>query len=196
MKISEKEKQKRIELARELDDIFLYFFVLFESEYVAYGQIDSDYYVDWLYRRYMRAARNHMKPDSRFESEAKARMSSIVDTTLKEFAGYSVDKVANESEPPYALSPSRAINISENESNIMLNKAQFDEAEADGKTMKTWLTMMDSRVRESHAAVEGVTVPIDGYFYVNGSLMRYPMDMSMNPDLREVIGCRCSIEYK
>lgn len=34
-----------------------------------------------------------------------------------------------------------------------------------GAKMKTWLTMMDDRVRDTHSYLEGMTVPIDAEFY-------------------------------
>ena len=52
---------------------------------------------------------------------------------------------------------------------------------------KTWITAADSRVRESHAAMGGETVPIDEP-YSNG--LMYPGDQS-EADAAEVVNCRC-----
>ena len=55
--------------------------------------------------------------------------------------------------------------------------------------VKTWITMHDDRVREAHADVDGITVPIDEKFFVGGVLMSHPGDPSAPPDL--TINCRC-----
>lgn len=49
--------------------------------------------------------------------------------------------------------------------------------------------------RESHAAVAGVIVPIDEFFYVGNSIMRYPKDIEYDAGLEEIAGCRCSLKY-
>ena len=61
-----------------------------------------------------------------------------------------------------------------------------------GKVMKTWVTMADERVRETHQSIEGVTIPIDKRFYtIDGDSARYPGDFSLP---QNVVGCRCRIE--
>ena len=57
-----------------------------------------------------------------------------------------------------------------------------EAAAASGKSMKTWRTVGDKRVRPSHRALEGVTVSIDAVFW-NG--LSYPSGPN----------CRCSLEF-
>lgn len=45
------------------------------------------------------------------------------------------------------------------------NTAVLDTAIPNGAKTKTWITMEDSKVRDEHAFLQGVTVPIDAYFY-------------------------------
>ena len=63
---------------------------------------------------------------------------------------------------------------------------------ADAKT-KTWLTMLDDKVRDTHDYLEGMTVGIDERFYTyDGDSARYPGDFeSVSNNAR----CRCLISY-
>ena len=58
---------------------------------------------------------------------------------------------------------------------------------------KRWITARDDRVRDSHIMMEGVEVPLDELFYVNGSMMLCPGDTSHGADLGEVVNCRCDV---
>lgn len=59
--------------------------------------------------------------------------------------------------------------------------------------IKKWITARDDRVRDSHIMMEGVEVPLDELFYVNGSMMLCPGDTSHGADLGEVVNCRCDV---
>lgn len=56
------------------------------------------------------------------------------------------------------------------------------------KLKKTWIATMDDRVRDSHAEIDGETVPIDEPFS-NG--LMYPADPDGDP--AEVYNCRCTM---
>lgn len=58
---------------------------------------------------------------------------------------------------------------------------------------KRWITARDARVRDSHQGMEGVEVPLDELFNVNGSMMLCPGDTSNGADLAEIISCRCDV---
>ena len=60
---------------------------------------------------------------------------------------------------------------------------------------KTWQAVGDSKVRPSHAAVSGTTVPFDQPFTVGGSLMMRPGDGSLGAGAEEIVNCRCSVLY-
>ena len=103
--------------------------------------------------------------------------------------------IESESESGYWLSYRRAEDIAKSEANTFLNYTDYVDAKASGKTKKTWLTMLDDKVRHTHSEVEGQTKDIDELFYVGNSLMKFPHDLSESPDPQEVIGCRCSVQY-
>ena len=100
-----------------------------------------------------------------------------------------------DSDSDYWLSFKRAEDIAKSESNTFLNYTDYLDAKNSGKTKKTWLTMLDDKVRETHSEVEGQTIGIDESFTVGDSLMKFPHDLSESPNPREIIGCRCSVEY-
>lgn len=56
---------------------------------------------------------------------------------------------------------------------------------------KTWVTMQDNKVRESHEMANFQTVPISQPYIVGGYSLMYPGDTSMGAPLKEVSGCRC-----
>ena len=60
-----------------------------------------------------------------------------------------------------------------------------------GKVMKTWVTMADPKVRETHVYLEGMRVPVGRRFFsYDGDSARYPGDFS---DPSNNINCRCRI---
>jgi hypothetical protein len=91
--------------------------------------------------------------------------------------------------------PDDIIRIIETESHRVYNDSILDVGEqADKETggvYKTWFTMLDDRVRDSHVPLEGVTVPYHERFYT------FDNDSAMAPggfsDPKNNIGCRCSI---
>lgn len=60
-----------------------------------------------------------------------------------------------------------------------------------GKVMKTWVTMADDRVRDTHDYLEGTSVPVDGRFFTyDNDYARYPGDFQLP---QNNINCRCRI---
>ncbi len=90
----------------------------------------------------------------------------------------------------------KAIRIVRTESTRIYNTAQFDsiqKAEEQGvKMTKTWISSGDDRTRDSHADLDGVTVPIDEPFVIDGDEGMFPGDFS---EARNVINCRCTVAY-
>ncbi len=91
--------------------------------------------------------------------------------------------------------PAEAIaRVAETDSVRIYNEAKLDTAKANGAKEKTWRTMEDNRVRDTHVLLDGVTVPIDGYFYTyTGAKAQAPSQFG---DAAEDVGCRCWITVK
>ena len=73
------------------------------------------------------------------------------------------------------------------------NTAMYETARKGGATRKTWWTMADPRVRDSHDYLHGVTVGIDDEFYTyNGNHTYYPGQFGI---AEEDCGCRCWVTF-
>ena len=87
------------------------------------------------------------------------------------------------------------VRIIETESHRVYNDSILDvgeQAEADtGGVSKTWFTVGDDRVRDTHEYLEGATVPVNRRFYTfDGDSAMYPGGFTMP---QNNIRCRCSI---
>lgn len=87
------------------------------------------------------------------------------------------------------------VRIIETESHRVYNDSILDvgeQAEADtGGVSKTWFTVLDDRVRETHSYLEGMTVPVNERFYTfDGDSAMYPGGFVLP---QNNIQCRCSI---
>lgn len=59
------------------------------------------------------------------------------------------------------------------------------------RVMKTWVTMGDDKVRDTHDYLEGMSVPVDGRFFTfDSDYARYPGDFQLP---QNNINCRCRI---
>ena len=69
-----------------------------------------------------------------------------------------------------------------------------DSGKVDGNRLrKTWNTMLDDRVRDTHAYLEGTTVPYNAEFYTfDGDHARYPGGFEY---AENNCGCRCHLTY-
>ena len=85
------------------------------------------------------------------------------------------------------------IRIVETESHRIANESAIETARRGGATQKTWATMLDDRVRETHDYLEGVTVGIDDEF------ITYDGDKAKAPGLFALpennINCRCELIF-
>lgn len=84
------------------------------------------------------------------------------------------------------------IRVVDTDLNRVYNDSILDVGErADGTVMKTWETMMDERVRDTHFPLQSVKIPVDARFYAwDGDSARYPGDFTL-PENN--INCRCRI---
>ena len=89
--------------------------------------------------------------------------------------------------------PDDIIRIVDTETHRIANTAALETAKRGGATQKTWLTMLDDRVRESHDYLEGVTVGIDDDF------ITFDGDRAQAPGLfsfaENNVNCRCELIY-
>lgn len=86
------------------------------------------------------------------------------------------------------------IRIAETESHRDAIESALKTADYGGATTKTWMTMLDERVRDTHRYLEGVTVNMGEDFYT------YDGDHAPAPGLFSLpennISCRCELMFK
>lgn len=85
--------------------------------------------------------------------------------------------------------------IAQTEAMKSMNIAGHAAAEALGIPYeKTW-SISGINTRETHAAVDGITLPQDELFIVGGYAMNEPMDETFGAPASEVINCACTLIY-
>jgi len=83
-----------------------------------------------------------------------------------------------------------AENVARTETGICMNSAALEGYREGGATGKEWLSIVDDRSREWHAAMDGVVVGIDEDFDLDGEPCDGPGDPSLGPE--NVCQCRCT----
>jgi hypothetical protein len=72
--------------------------------------------------------------------------------------------------------------------------AATDDQSRTGRTWtKTWQATLDDKVRDTHRAADGQTIPLLDAFTVGGHPLRFPGDLFAPPE--ETVNCRCSTRY-
>lgn len=181
MQISEEQKRKRVELAEELDAVF----IALLSEYFYADQLDavvaSDIY-DRTREAYLLAIGTAVEVDDYLYNHGVEVIASTIEVLLRH------------DEEPYYFSKDRARAIAENESNSVWNHTEYEDA-VKNKKYKTWRTVMDNRVRDTHVEMNGVTIPINDVFHLQGGDCYYPRSDELGMDDSEICGCRCSLSF-
>lgn len=182
MELTDDEIEQRIELAGKLEDGFLFvlalLFTMQQYNAVNWEQARQEYE-----NRYLSALAGYVTITPYIQQYVRDMSYDIMDSTKKHQSEY------------YYYSPDRGKFMAECEANTTRSYQCNEDAIAEGKTMKRWMTMGDKRVRETHKEVGGTVKRISDPFSVGGSLLLYPRDSSLGAASSEIVGCRCSIEY-
>lgn len=117
----------------------------------------------------------------------------LTDTVYKDIAGENVkDRIQKWVDPDGKVGVEQLMRLAESEITRDYNSGIMDTGKASGlKLKKTWQTMMDERVRDTHDFLEGVTVPFDEKFFT------YDGDSAMGPggfeNPENNVNCRCGL---
>lgn len=179
MELAEEEKEKRIELARQFEILFLFFLLSYSKQ----QKID---YESMIYEKYILIALEFLKQD---------KVPAYVDDYAKRLAEDVVKTTIEHDGESFYTSNERGMIISANESNALGNYRQQVEAVKSGMKHKTWVTEKDDRVRRTHRKVDDKTIDIFEPFKVGNSLMMFPKDRSLGAEMDEIAGCRCVAKY-
>lgn len=80
------------------------------------------------------------------------------------------------------------------ESKRVFNESAYETAKQNGATSKTWQTMEDFKVRDTHTFLQGVSLPIEEKFYTtDGDSALQPFGFSKATNN---VNCRCYLEFK
>ena len=73
------------------------------------------------------------------------------------------------------------------------DRATMFAAQAGVKLSKTWVTVMDDKVRETHSYLQGESVPFESMFFTfDGDFGNYPGDFNR---VENNANCRCILSY-
>lgn len=181
MEISDEEKKERLELAKELEPIFISFFYAFLES----GE-DEDNFLQSLSAEYEKVALEFLKvrePPAYIKEYSEKITEDIIRTTVEN------------KDTPYFTSVERAMNIAANEANTIGNYREYTRMVKQGYKYKTWITMLDDKVRHTHAEANGYKVGIFDSFHIGASEMSFPRDYSLGAGAEEIVNCRCSLKY-
>lgn len=182
MSISDKQKRLRISFSEQMEEVILYALSLIETM-VENEEIDQEYIENELSEQYLAIAAIYFATDDYITDYVRQFSHDVVQSTF--------DHIKEE----YYLSRDRAMFISECEANTSLNYKEYKDAIKSGKKYKTWKDIRDTRERRTHLEVGGTTIPIKELFAIGDSLMLFPKDTSHGASSKEIVNCRCSIQY-
>jgi len=117
-----------------------------------------------------------------------------VETGITE--GWGVERVAREiSKSQGKMDLWKALRIARTEVvNASNEGVKIGASELPGNKKKIWISTFDTRSREDHMAMDGVSIPMNEMFILpSGSRLEYPGD-SVNGMAEDVINCRCGYE--
>lgn len=185
MRISDEQKQRRIDFAKEIEIVIVGMLMSFFY--------DEQYETSNYDEIYARAIREYLEVATAFV---------IIDDYMRGHAEFLIaDAIATmerhreKDDYPWYFSEDRAMAMSENDSNTVIGHDELEEAVSEGMRYKTWHTIMDGRERDSHAEVNELTIPIDEPFELPGGMLMCPGDDSMGASDEELANCRCACSY-
>lgn len=181
--LTDEEKEKRKKFSFEMEDILLFIFSLFLTM-KDFNYINQEYIEVQLQTKYLSLVKKY-GVDIDFE----------ISEYIKQFSQETIEVTLRNVDTQFFTSDDRAVLIAENESQNTFNRQDYIDAIKSGKTKKQWMDIRDNRERKTHREVGGTVLPIEEYFLVGDSLLLYPHDYSMNPEVKETANCRCSIRY-
>lgn len=181
MNLPKSELQIRLSMASDIYELMIVHFLLFiDSQNY---KVSKEFLVNQLKADMLDMASKYVQIDDYVELMVNSLANDITTSTI---GNYDV---------PYYLSEDRAMYIAEDNANAFCNYKQYQDA-TQSKSTKTWHTAKDLVVRKTHREVDEKQIPIDEFFNVGGSRMRFPKDMLESPSPEEIIGCRCWVTYK
>lgn len=202
MEIPQEDKDKRVELAKKLQEDFD--FILWVIAHLkVQGEILEMYTVELSQRlqdRYKQSVKEvypQLDNINNYNNYVSVITQNIIVSTINQLAKDRPEQetVTELMEEEYAVSSSRARVLAVNEANTVGNIDSDVTATKEGKKHKTWCVTRDGKERASHSNANGQTVNIDDYFHVGSCYLAFPKDTSLGATPEEIVNCRCWLEY-
>ena len=173
------ERDKRVQLAEDIDDSYDELFDLIMLMAAMSQAIDREYLYGYLQTRIA-----DVGDGSDYLNEyASVTAREVVDTTL--------DHEGEE----YFTSEERKLLLSAGDAQTIANYEQLEKAIKQGKTHKTWRSELLKTTRKEHSEMHGKTIPIKEMFVFSDCEMTFPHDV-LNGTARQISNCKCSCEYR
>lgn len=194
MNLSEGETKRRIEFAYALEIVFFYIFTYIKSLKKLHEEIDKEELEEMLFRRLYDAIDDYGLDIERYDLEpyiedlAKETIDSTVDDDDD-------DGDDDDDEEDSKTSKERAKLITQHEVNNVYAKINYEDAKRKGLKHKRWrqFSGVKDGDRISHLMTEGVQLPIDEDFIIEGDRIPYPHAFGI--PLKHSINCCCICEY-
>ena len=181
MDLDEEEKERRIELAKKLENEFVGVLAfLFSMQ--QFGSVNWDEVRILFENAYIAAL------------SGSIILNQEIRKYVSDFSSYVTDSTRNHEADPYYYTIDRAMFMAENEANTSFNYRNYYDAISSGKKNKRWMDMKDKRERATHIKVGGTSKKIEEFFLVGDSLMLFPKDSAHGASSSEIVNCRCWIE--
>lgn len=181
MRISKERKEEREEAAKDFRDFLLFIFALIALEN-EYNTLNWSYVEEQFRIEFERAALEYARRSQALEDYIAEKASDFVRITQD-----------NDLSDPYWTSDERATYEAVNEANTVITMDEWQRAIDEGAVSKRWRTQNDSRVRDSHRAVDGHKEAINDFFHLQHGIVRFPCDFYYCP--KEASGCRCGLDF-
>lgn len=149
-----------------------------------------DLILEWLIDCYLMGD-EYVREAFGYPADAGVPVDEMYETVYRKVAGKTFEQRVTE----YAAEgdTESIMRVAETDATRVFTESELKTAHKVGATEKTWNTMMDDRVREGHRWIEGVTVPIDAYFYTEGDKAQAPGGFE-SAELN--VGCRCWLTFR
>lgn len=185
MDIPEEDKEKRVKMAEDIDDIYYEFFAMIATMTALQQYLDWDYLNDYLNTRL------YDKVEEYEYSATRDYLNQYVDISSQNTVETTLDHQGEE----YYLSDERASRLAAENAQTIANYTELQDAILAGYTHKTWKAELTKATRKDHREMNGKTIPIMDYFKFPDCQGLCPHD-EVNMTARQVANCMCSLVFK
>lgn len=176
--VSQIERDKRVQLAEDIDDTYDELFDLIMVMVAMNQTLDREYLTGYLQTRIADVGNG----SDYLDEYAYITAQDVVNTTL--------DHEGEE----WFTSEDRKLLLAAGDAQTIGNYEQFEKALAQGKTHKTWKSELLRTTRKDHSEMHGKTIPIKEMFVFPDCEMLFARD-AVNGTAKQVVNCRCSLKF-